>query len=103
MTAFAELIRERRHQLGLSQRGIARETGWSQQAISDIENGRMNPSRDFVLVLAEVLQVSDEEALRAAFGFEDDRLTLLEAEVSRLSQRVADLEAAGYRADYRSA
>ena len=52
-------IRERREQLGISQKELAEKAGISQSFLCDIEQGRCKPSIDTAVKLAHVLDVSD--------------------------------------------
>ena len=52
-------IRERREQLGISQKELAEKAGISQSFLCDIEKGRCKPSIDTAVKLAQVLDVSD--------------------------------------------
>ena len=52
-------IRERREQLGISQKELAEKAGISQSFLCDIEQGRCKPSIDTAIKLAQVLDVSD--------------------------------------------
>ena len=52
-------IRERREQLGISQKDLAEKAGISQSFLCDIEQGRCKPSIDTAVKLAQVLDVSD--------------------------------------------
>ena len=52
-------IKERREQLGISQKELAEKVGISQSFLCDIEQGRSKPSIDTALKIAEVLNISD--------------------------------------------
>ena len=52
-------IRERREQLGISQKELAEKAGISQSFLCDIELGSCKPSIDTAVKLAQVLYVSD--------------------------------------------
>ena len=52
-------IRERREQLGISQKELAEKAGISQSFLCDIEQGRCKPSIDTAIKLARVLDVAD--------------------------------------------
>ena len=52
-------IRERREQLGISQKELAEKAGISQSFLCDIEQGRCKPSIDTAVKLVQVLDVSD--------------------------------------------
>ena len=52
-------IRERREQLGLSQKELAEKAKISQSFLCDIEQGRCKPSIDTAIKIAQVLDVAD--------------------------------------------
>ena len=52
-------IRERREQLGISQKELAEKAGISQSFLCDIEQGRCKPSIDTAVKLAQVRDDSD--------------------------------------------
>lgn len=52
-------IKERREQLGLSQKELAEKAKISQSFLCDIEQGRCKPSIDTAIKLAQVLDVAD--------------------------------------------
>ena len=52
-------IKERREQLGISQKELAERAGSSQSFLCDLEMGRFNPSIDTAVKLALILDVSD--------------------------------------------
>ena len=52
-------VRERREQLGISQKELAERAKISQSFLSDIEQGRCKPSIDTALRLAQVLDFHD--------------------------------------------
>ena len=52
-------IKERREQLGISQKELAETVGMSQSSLCDIEQGRSKPSIDTALKIAEVLNIGD--------------------------------------------
>ena len=52
-------IKERREQLGISQKELAEKVGISQSFLCDIEQGRSKPSIDTALRLAEALNIGD--------------------------------------------
>ena len=52
-------IKERREQLGISQKELAERAKISQSFLCDIEQGRCKPSIDTAVKLAQVLDVSD--------------------------------------------
>ena len=52
-------IKERREQLGLSQKELAEKAKISQSFLCDIEQGRCKPSIDTAIKIAQVLNVAD--------------------------------------------
>ena len=52
-------IKERREQLGISQKELAEKVGRSQSFLCDIEQGRSKPSIDTAIKIAQVLNVAD--------------------------------------------
>lgn len=52
-------IKERREQLGLSQKELAEKAKISQSFLCDIEQGRCKPSIDTAIKIAQVLDVAD--------------------------------------------
>ena len=52
-------IREKREELGLSQKEIEEKSGITQSFLCDIEQGRSKPSIDVAIKLAKVLKVKD--------------------------------------------
>ena len=52
-------IRERREQLGISQKELAEKAGISQSFLCDIEQGRCKPSIETAIKIAQVLDVAD--------------------------------------------
>ena len=52
-------IRDRREELGLSQKELAEKSGITQSFLCDIEQGRSKPSIDVAIKLARVLKVKD--------------------------------------------
>lgn len=52
-------IREKRKELGLSQKELAEKSGITQSFLCDIEQGRSKPSIDVAIKLARVLKVKD--------------------------------------------
>lgn len=52
-------IKERREQLGISQKELAERAKISQSFLCDIEQGRSKPSIDTAIKIAQVLNVAD--------------------------------------------
>ena len=52
-------IREKREELGLSQKELSEKSGITQSFLCDIEQGRSKPSIDVAIKLAKVLKVKD--------------------------------------------
>lgn len=52
-------IRDRRKQLGISQKELAEKCGISQSTLCDIEQGRSNPSITVAVKLANELGIKD--------------------------------------------
>ena len=52
-------IRQKREELGLSQKELAEKSGITQSFLCDIEQGRSKPSIDVAIKLAKVLKVKD--------------------------------------------
>ena len=52
-------VKERREELGMSQKELAEKAGISQSFLCYIEQGRSKPSIDTALKIAEVLNISD--------------------------------------------
>lgn len=52
-------IKEKREQLGISQKALAENVGISQSFLCDIEQGRCKPSIDTAIKLAKALKVKD--------------------------------------------
>ena len=52
-------IKERREQLGISQKELAEKAEISQSFLCDIEQGRSKPSIDTAVKLADALDISD--------------------------------------------
>ena len=52
-------IRERREQLGMSQKDLAEACGIAQSTLCDIEMGRSNPSIEVALKIAKALKVKN--------------------------------------------
>ncbi len=64
--SFGELLREKRHAAGLSQRELARRAGLDFSYISKVENGRQPPpAADTVVQLCSILGAPVDEMLAA--------------------------------------
>ena len=53
-------IRERREQLGISQKELAEKAGISQSFLCDMEKGRVKPGIDVAAKIADVLKMPNE-------------------------------------------
>jgi len=63
--SFSDFIRDRRRQLGLTQRQVAEALGFKSIAfLSDIEAGNRKPAREYLPALAEILE-TDVETLES--------------------------------------
>jgi transcriptional regulator with XRE-family HTH domain len=67
---FGDRVRERRHQLGLSQEGLAHRAGIARAYIGSLESGERNPSLDTVARLASALDIDASDLVR---GLQDVR------------------------------
>jgi transcriptional regulator with XRE-family HTH domain len=61
--AFGSLVRRRRTEVGLTQEGLALETGLDRTYVSGIERGRRNPTLTVIAVLAEGLKTTASDLL----------------------------------------
>ena len=52
-------IKEKREELGITQKELAEKIGISQSFLCDIEQGRSKPSIDTAVKLADALDISD--------------------------------------------
>lgn len=52
-------IKEKREQLGISQKALAEKVGISQSFLCDIEQGRCKPSLDTAVKLAKALKIKN--------------------------------------------
>jgi transcriptional regulator with XRE-family HTH domain len=68
---LGELLRYWRHERGKSQLDLSLDTGISQRHLSFVESGRSAPSRDFLSVVSEALNIPlrERNALLLASGF----------------------------------
>lgn len=60
---FGEYVKQRREQLGKTQRGFAAEVGLSAAYLSDIENGNRRAPEKYLDRFAQALEITDEEEL----------------------------------------
>lgn len=58
MNKFAERLKERRIEKGLSQRGLAKEVGYSEAAISRWEKGLQIPNVEVAIAFAKYFKVT---------------------------------------------
>lgn len=63
-SAFGLLVRQRRTEVGLTQEGLALETGLDRTYVSGIERGRRNPTLTVIAVLAEGLNTTASNLLQ---------------------------------------
>jgi transcriptional regulator with XRE-family HTH domain len=61
---FGRLVRLRRTEIGLTQEGLAFETGLDRTYVSGIERGRRNPTLTVIAILAEGLKTTVSELLK---------------------------------------
>ena len=61
MTNYGEYLKEQRERLGLSQSAVANKINTSHQNISRWESGKILPSIDFCVKLADLYGVSLDE------------------------------------------
>ncbi|MBW2289061.1 MAG: helix-turn-helix transcriptional regulator [Deltaproteobacteria bacterium] len=64
MTSAGALLREWRHQRGISQLHLAMDASVSARHISFVENGRSRPSREMIVCLSEALEIPLRERNR---------------------------------------
>lgn len=65
-SAFGEVVRKRRLQLGLSQEKLAFRCGSHRNYIGEIERGEKSPSLHIIFALAEGLEIAASELIREA-------------------------------------
>ena len=63
MDKFAERLKELRLEKGITQDKLAAETGLSQAALANWENGRRSPTAAAVIVLAKYFNVTTDYLL----------------------------------------
>jgi len=61
---FGEKIKKMRQSKGLSQSDVANKLGADKSFMSNLENGRKNPTLKTILKLAKALSVSSDELLK---------------------------------------
>src|ERR1700752_2744688 len=68
---LGELLRFWRQERGKSQLGLSMDTGISQRHLSFVESGRSAPSRDFLSVVSDALNITlrERNTLLLASGF----------------------------------
>ena len=59
-------IRERREELGISQKELAEACGIKQSSMCDIEMGRINPSIKVAIKIADALHIEIDENVKDA-------------------------------------
>jgi transcriptional regulator with XRE-family HTH domain len=69
-TRFGLAIRQRRHELAISQEELAERSDLHRTYISDIERGSRNPSLESIERLAKALEIKIS-TLFANYGFEE--------------------------------
>lgn len=63
MDKFAERLKELRIEKGITQDKLAEETGLSQAALANWENGKRSPSAGAIITLAKYFNVSTDYLL----------------------------------------
>ena len=58
MTDFGALVRQRRKELGMTQRDLSRLTGYSMRLIGEIERGKEHVAADKLLSILDVLNMT---------------------------------------------
>lgn len=61
--AFGLRLRTLRHERGLSQEGLALESGIARSYLGGIERGEKNPALDHIVLLAQTLQIQPADLL----------------------------------------
>ncbi|MBQ1215215.1 MAG: helix-turn-helix transcriptional regulator [Firmicutes bacterium] len=72
---IGERLKELRKKRGMSQVELSKVSGVSQQAISNTETGRNDPSAETIRMLSSALGVSTSELLGEDFILEEHKLT----------------------------
>ena len=65
-------IREKREELGLSQKELAEKIGITQSFLCDIEQGRSKPSIDVAIKLAKVLEARENAIIKIKVEVKED-------------------------------
>ena len=58
MAEFGALVRQRRKELGMTQRDLARLTGFSMRLVGEIERGKEHVAADKLLTILDVLNMT---------------------------------------------
>ena len=58
MAEFGALVRQRRKELGMTQRELARLTGFSMRLVGEIERGKEHVAADKLLAILDVLNMT---------------------------------------------
>ena len=58
MTDFGVLVRQRRKELGMTQRDLSRLTGYSMRLIGEVERGKEHVAADKLLSILDVLNMT---------------------------------------------
>ena len=58
MTDFGALVRQRRKELGMTQRDLSRLTGYSMRLIGEVERGKEHVAADKLLSILDVLNMT---------------------------------------------
>ena len=58
MTDFGTLVRQRRKELGMTQRDLSRLTGYSMRLIGEVERGKEHVAADKLLSILDVLNMT---------------------------------------------
>ena len=65
-------IREKREELGLSQKELAKKIDITQSFLCDIEQGRSKPSIDVAIKLAKVLEARENAIIKIKVEVKED-------------------------------
>ena len=66
LKSFGAALRQARHERALTQEEVAHRAGIAVGYLSQLENGRRNPSLLLMIALCEVLNIQLEELVRGA-------------------------------------